>query len=152
MHWHKRSVNPSATTCTVWKFTQDVSVVSWTGRMWAPTGWSCFLNPSLNTVSLSLKKIHMCTLRHVYTHIFSFQKRQLQSALTNFFFSVSSPISHSLSCLFHTFFFASVSPRAVYYTAKVKPMSPLCLKPNAPVCQRAQLCEEQVNLDFKMWD
>lgn len=109
-----------------------------------------FKSISQHYVSLSLKRRHMRTLRHVYTHIFSFQKRQLQSALTNFFFSVSSPISHSLSCLFPTFFFASVSPWAVYYTAKVKLMSPLCLKPNAPVCQRAQLYEEQVNLDFKM--
>lgn len=61
----------------------------------------------------------------------------------------SSPLFH-FCCYFILFFsffpiscFVSIFPVAFYYTAKVTFMPPPCLKPNAPGCQRAQLCEDK---------
>lgn len=80
------------------------------------------------------------THTHLYKHIFSLWRRQLQRALTNLLFRLLTLFQ--FFCYFNLFFFfishfvfASILPRAFYYTAKVTFMSPQCLKPNAPVCQ-----------------
>lgn len=67
--------------------------------------------------------------------------------LGKIYFSVC---SHSLyfvffffSLAFPLYIFASTFLWAFYYKAKVTIMPLLCFKPNAPVCQRAQLCENK---------
>lgn len=106
VHWHKRSVNPSATTCMVWKFTQDVSVVSWTGRMWTPTAWSCFLNPSLNTTFLYLWKKYICAHSDTFTYTYSHSRSDNSRALwqISFFLSLAPFHIHFLASFPLSFF------------------------------------------------
>lgn len=140
LNFHQRCIyaegllSPPANMCRVWRFSQDV--VSWTGRTFAPSVWSCF---ALNTMSPTF------THTHLHKHIFSFWKWQAPERFDEFAFQSLAPISLSLFFFlsFPLLVFASTFPWAFYYTAKVAIMSPLCLKPNSPVCQRAQLCEDK---------
>lgn len=67
---------------------------------------------------------------------FAFQSPATAALLLGFFFLSTPPLSH--------FLFLPLSSPGLFNTrGNVTFMSPRCLKPNAPVCQRAQLCEEK---------
>lgn len=91
--------------------------------------------------SLSLTSVYS-HLSHTFTkHILYFHSFIGGDSSTEILLQSTSYLSISLflSCVL----FWPQSPWANYYTATVTSMSLLCLKPNAPVCQRAQLCEDK---------
>ena len=111
--------------------------------------WSCFpLCPSPPCLS-SLTFTHT----HIYTNTYFHFRRDSSRALWRICFPVSS--LHSISTAIFFFLstpllvFASIFPGAFYYTAKVAFVSPPRLKPEAPVCQRAQLCDDKWTLTWK---
>lgn len=108
----------------------------------------------LSTLSLTSMSLisHIHTHSHLHKHIFPFSPWQLQSTLTNLLSSLLPPFHFYCNFFFLSsplLVFASIFPGAFYYTAKVAFVSPPRLKPKAPVCQRAQLCEDKWTLTWK---
>lgn len=141
MHSHKRSAAPLADLCRVCGFASDVGKVSSTEMMFAFPG-AAFASSPPSLFLFPFTERHVCGHAHLHkarrsplkmTALMCFDKFTYQSRATpDPFFSFSSHF-------FPTSYFCLEFPLGLSITKqKVTIMPPLCLNPNAPVCQRPQ--------------